>query len=91
MFDPEDELVRRCMNFVSSPEQLEAAVAARLKQGPPAVDRRARLALVQRYVRYTEGEASARRVIDFIERHVASAASADVRPAASAKTPPLKA
>lgn len=91
MFDPANELVRRCMNFVGSPELLEAAVAARLKQGPPAVDRRARLALVQRYVRYTEGEPSAQRVIDFIERYATSAASADVIPAAPVKTPPLKA
>lgn len=91
MFDPADELTGRCVNFVDSPEQLEAAVTNRLEQGPPAIDRRARLALVQRYVRYTEGETSAERVIDFIERHVTSTASADTVPASAAKTPPLKA
>jgi len=69
MFDPSDPLVASCLNFTSSTEELEQRVKISIEQGAVAAGRAARLSLMQRYVKYTEDETSARRVINFIEKY----------------------
>lgn len=78
MFDPDDSLVARCVAFAVSPEALEQQVEASVRAGPPTVDRGARLALLQRYVCYSERETSARRVVDFMQSFIKPISTASV-------------
>jgi len=76
MFDPDDSLVARCIAFAASPEALEQQVQAAVHAGPRTVDRAARLALLQRYVCYSERETSARRVVEFMQSFIKPIATA---------------
>lgn len=67
LFDPNDPKVREHLHFAPSLDDLKKQVNAALDAGVAALDRASRVSLVQRYIHFTENEASGPRVADFIE------------------------
>ena len=69
MFDPSDDLVAQCIAFPNTIYSLERHVLSVIERGQPAANRNARLALLQRYIHYTERQSSSSKVIEFIDKY----------------------